>query len=133
MTAATEKLGAVERAIDVLIQRGGDGDADELAQALTAAEAAVEEATALADQVERRTGSLAELRDRENRLQEQFREVGVDAATVTEKIAASTTQLGEIRARVAAAAGDDPSVEDRGGIGTAGRAGRRRRCRVGGP
>ncbi|MFC9557088.1 AAA family ATPase [Rhodococcus sp. NPDC056960] len=113
LTAATEKLGAVERAIDVLIQRGGDGAADELAQALTAAEEAVEEATALADQVERRTGSLAELRDRENRLQEQFREVGVDAATVAEKIAASTTQLGEIRARVAAAAGDDPSVEDR--------------------
>ncbi|MDT2008289.1 SMC family ATPase [Rhodococcus opacus] len=113
LTTATEKLGAVERAIDLLIQRGGDGDADELAQALAAADTAVGEASALADQVERRSGSLTALRDRENQLQERSREVGVDAATVAEKIAASTTQLGEIRARVAEAAGDDPSVADR--------------------
>ncbi|GCE36546.1 Exonuclease SbcC [Rhodococcus wratislaviensis] len=113
LTTATEKLGAAERAIDVLVQRGGDGDADELAQALSAAESALGEATALGDQVERRSAILTELRDRESRLQERSRDVGADAATVAERIAASTTQLGEIRARVSQAAGDDPSVEDR--------------------
>ena len=113
LTTATEKLGAAERAIDVLVQRGGDGDADELALALSAAESAVREATALGDQVERRSAFLTELRDRQSRLQERSRDVGADAATVAERIAASTTQLGEIRARVTRAAGDDPSVEDR--------------------
>lgn len=112
-TTATEKLGAAERAIDVLVQRGGDGDADELAQALLAAESAVGEATALGDQVGRRSAILDELRDRESRLQERSRDVGADAAAVAERIAASTTQLGQMRARVSQAVGDDPSVEDR--------------------
>ncbi|MEV0945606.1 SMC family ATPase [Rhodococcus sp. NPDC049939] len=113
LTATRDELAVVERAIEVLIQRGGDGNADELAQARSEADRKVQEATALAEKVAVYGKSLEELRDRESRLQEHLRELGVDAATVAEKIAAISAQLEEIRIRVSAAAGEDPSVKAR--------------------
>ncbi|WP_072688056.1 AAA family ATPase [Rhodococcus marinonascens] len=113
LTATRDELAVVERAIDVLIQRGGDGDTNELDQARAEADTMVRESTALADEVGKRAKSLEELRDRESLLQERLRGLGVDAATVAEKIAASAAQFEEIRIRVSAAAGEDPSVEAR--------------------
>ncbi|AOW91918.1 ATP-dependent dsDNA exonuclease [Rhodococcus sp. WMMA185] len=113
LTATRDELAVVEREIEVLIQRCGDGDVDQLAQAHTEADRKVQEATVLSNEVGARAKSLGDLRDRESQLHERLRELGADAATVDEKLAATAAQLDEIEIRVKAAAGEDPSVEAR--------------------
>ncbi|MCQ4122390.1 AAA family ATPase [Rhodococcus tibetensis] len=109
VNTAVEALTTAERAIDVLVQRCGDGDVAELDVELAAAEAAVHRATELGERAASRAQHLGELRDRESQLHARSHDLAVDAATVAEKITSGVAQLEEIRARVSEAADDDRS------------------------
>ena len=113
LQAETERQTQLERTVDLLAQRGGDGDRDELRRLYQAAVAEVEQARSLAAGLGRASASLDELRSRGAQLDAQSRAVDTERATLDTRIAAAEEQVASLRARLSAAAGDDRDVQAR--------------------
>ncbi|MFC7448863.1 AAA family ATPase [Rhodococcus daqingensis] len=111
--AAADRLATIDRAIEVLVERGGDRDLDLLETELAAATGAHAEAEALAVCEPERAGRLSGLRVEEEGLQERSREAAAELATLDERIAGAVHQLNAIRTRLAEASGGDESPRTR--------------------
>ncbi|WP_306360833.1 AAA family ATPase [Nocardia sp. CC227C] len=110
---AQRQVADLERAIEVLVERGGDADKAELAGALDAATKRYESARRLAERVEALTAELARLRADETRLQDELRDCETRAGAIMERIVATDRRLAELTERLHAAAGADGTVERR--------------------
>ncbi|WP_433591697.1 AAA family ATPase [Nocardia sp. CA-145437] len=115
--AARERAGQLvaelERAVEVLVERGGDVDKAELAAALddsTRQFTAAERAAGLVDGL---TAELNTLRADQTRLQNEARECESRMSATTERIVATDRRLAELTERLRAAAGADGTVERR--------------------
>ncbi|MGW2664344.1 AAA family ATPase [Nocardia tengchongensis] len=115
--AARERAGQVvaelERAVEVLVERGGDVDKAELAAALddsTRKFTAAERAAGLVDGL---TAELNTLRSDQTRLQDEAREAESRGSATTERIVATDRRLAELTERLRAAAGADGTVDRR--------------------
>ncbi|MFI6868544.1 AAA family ATPase [Nocardia sp. NPDC050406] len=110
---AQQQVADLERAVEVLVERGGDADKAELAAALNAATERFETARTLAARVEPLTADLARLRADETRLQDDLRDCENRGSANTERIVATDRRLAELTERLRAAAGADGTVERR--------------------
>ncbi|WP_458690982.1 AAA family ATPase [Nocardia tengchongensis] len=115
--AARERAGLavaeLERAVEVLVERGGDVDKAELAAALddsTRKFTAAERAAGLVDGL---TAELNTLRSDQTRLQDEAREAESRGSATTERIVATDRRLAELTERLRAAAGADGTVDRR--------------------
>ncbi|MFE3023164.1 AAA family ATPase [Nocardia tengchongensis] len=115
--AARERAGQavaeLERAVEVLVERGGDVDKAELAAALddsTRKFTAAERAAGLVDGL---TAELNTLRSDQTRLQDEAREAESRGSATTERIVATDRRLAELTERLRAAAGADGTVDRR--------------------
>lgn len=115
--AARERAGQavaeLERAVEVLVERGGDVDKAELAAALddsTRKFTAAERAAGLVDGL---TAELSTLRLDQTRLQDEAREAESRGSATTERIVATDRRLAELTERLRAAAGADGTVDRR--------------------
>ncbi|WP_280376462.1 AAA family ATPase [Nocardia wallacei] len=103
----------LERRIEVLVERGGDGDKAELAAALTAATDAYEAAGRAAAQHDDLTVESARLRSAETRLHDELRELESQCSAVQERLLAADRRLAELTERLREAAGADGTVDRR--------------------
>ncbi|WP_067688469.1 AAA family ATPase [Nocardia jejuensis] len=110
---AGQRVAELERAIEVLVERGGDGDRAELAAALNAATTRYTEARALADLHDRLTAEVERLRADESRLQDELRDCESRGSATMERIVANDRRLAELTERLRAAAGADGTVDRR--------------------
>lgn len=110
---AQTRVAELERAIEVLVERGGEADKAELAAALNVATERLETARRLAAGVDARTADLARLRADETRLQNELRDCETRTSATTERIVATDRRLAELTERLRAAAGTDGTVERR--------------------
>ncbi|NKY46084.1 AAA family ATPase [Nocardia cerradoensis] len=103
----------LERRIELLVERGGDGDHAELAAAVNAAterfRSAQQQASAAAD----RTAEVERLRTAETELHTRLRELESRGSAVQERILSVDRRLAELTERVRVAAGADGTVERR--------------------
>lgn len=103
----------LERRIELLGERGGDGDPAELAAAVNAAteqfRSAQQKASAAAD----RGAEVERLRSAETELHSRLRELESRSSAVQERILAADRRLAELTDRVRVAAGADGTVERR--------------------
>ncbi|MFF0495351.1 AAA family ATPase [Nocardia aobensis] len=103
----------LERRIELLVERGGDGDHTELAAAVNAAteqfRSAQQQASAAAD----RTAEVERLRTAETELHTRLRELESRGSAVQERILSADRRLAELTERVRVAAGADGTVERR--------------------
>lgn len=113
LEAEVRRATELERAVDLLVQRAGDGDVETLEQAHASASAALDQARAAAADVAPLTSSLEELRSRGAQLEEQARAVGNERAVLDTRIEAADEQVRRMRDRMMAAAGADGSVPAR--------------------
>ncbi|WP_027501018.1 AAA family ATPase [Rhodococcus sp. UNC363MFTsu5.1] len=111
--AASERLAKVDQAIEVLLERGGDRDPDQLAAELSAATEAHADAHALAAREPALADRLSGLRAEQEGLQERSRVATAELATLDERIAGAVHQLETIRTRIAEASGVDESPQAR--------------------
>ncbi|CAM3153870.1 SMC family ATPase [Prescottella defluvii] len=111
--AETEQVVQLERAVDLLVQRGGDGDRDALQQAHAVATAEVSRARDTAATLTRATGAMDELRSRGVQLEEQSRAVDAERTALETRIESTEEQVRRIRDRMVEAAGTDRSVPAR--------------------
>ncbi|MBF6482848.1 AAA family ATPase [Nocardia otitidiscaviarum] len=110
---AQRQVADLERAIEVLVERGGDADKAELTGALNAATERYESARRLAERVEALTAELTRLRTDETRLQDELRDCETRVGATTERIVATDRRLAELTERLRTAAGADGTVERR--------------------
>ncbi|MEV6767195.1 SMC family ATPase [Nocardia sp. NPDC051030] len=110
---AGQRVSELERAIEVLVERGGDGDRAELAAGLNAATTRYTEARGLADLVDKLTAELDRLRAEETRLQDELRECESRTSATVERIVATDRRLAELTERLRVAAGLDGTVDRR--------------------
>ncbi|MBF6330929.1 AAA family ATPase [Nocardia transvalensis] len=110
---ALTRVNELQRRIEVLVERGGDGDKAALAAALNAATARYEAADAAATRHDDLTVELARLRTEETALQEELRDLDSRCSAVAERIVAADRRLAELTERLRAAAGADGTVERR--------------------
>ncbi|MBF6174417.1 AAA family ATPase [Nocardia blacklockiae] len=103
----------LDRQIEVLIERGGDGDKAELATALNAATERYEAAGSAAARHDDLTVELARLRTAETRLQDELRDLESRCSAAQERILAADRRLAELTERLREAAGADGTVERR--------------------
>lgn len=103
----------LERRIEVLVERGGDGDKAELAAALTAATEGYEAAGRAAAQHDDLTVELARLRTAETQLHDELRELESQCSAVQERLLAADRRLAELTERLREAAGADGTVDRR--------------------
>ncbi|QCQ90200.1 AAA family ATPase [Rhodococcus sp. SGAir0479] len=113
LDAETARVTELERAVDLLVQRGGDGDPAELRDAYTAASAEVDRTRAAAARVPDLSQAVDDVRARGAELEEQSRLVGNERAVLETRIDAAEEQVRRMRERMAEAAGDDPGVPAR--------------------
>ncbi|MFI1911787.1 AAA family ATPase [Nocardia sp. NPDC020380] len=115
--AAREQRGLLvtelERAVEVLVERGGDADIAELAAALDASTTRFQEASRLAGQVDGLTTELDRLRGEDTRLQDELRDSESRSSATMERIVATDRRLAELTERLRAAAGADGTVDRR--------------------
>ncbi|MFJ4652436.1 AAA family ATPase [Nocardia sp. NPDC088792] len=115
--AAREQRGRLvtelERAVEVLVERGGDADIAELAVALDASTTRCQEASRLAGQVDGLTAELDRLRAEDARLQDELRDSESRSSATMERIVATDRRLAELTERLRAAAGADGTVDRR--------------------
>lgn len=115
--AAREQRGRqvteLERAVEVLVERGGDADIAELAAALDASTTRFQEASRLAGQVDGLTAELDRLRAEDARLQDELRDSESRGSATMERIVATDRRLAELTERLRAAAGADGTVDRR--------------------
>ncbi|MEU1208034.1 AAA family ATPase [Nocardia sp. NPDC005825] len=115
--AARERAGQLvaelERAVEVLVERGGDVDKAELAAALDDSTRQFTAAQRAAGLVDGLTAELNTLRADQTRLQNEARECESRVSVTTERIVATDRRLAELTERLRAAAGADGTVERR--------------------
>ncbi|MFD4179902.1 AAA family ATPase, partial [Rhodococcus sp. NPDC058514] len=111
--AAADRLAKIDQAIEVLVERGGDRDLDQLAAEVSAAALAHADADALAVRAPALADRLSGLRAEEEGLQERSRSATAELATLDERIAGAVNQLDTIRKRIAEASGVDESPQAR--------------------
>uniref|UniRef100_UPI00247A3447 SbcC/MukB-like Walker B domain-containing protein n=1 Tax=Nocardia thailandica TaxID=257275 RepID=UPI00247A3447 len=109
----TQQVNGIEREIEALIARGGDGDPVALAAAVRAAADRLADAADLADQVPALTARLETVRSAESRLQDESRDLDARRATVATTLSTGTARLAELDTRLRAAAGADGTIEAR--------------------
>ncbi|MFF2556036.1 AAA family ATPase [Nocardia sp. NPDC058058] len=110
---AGQQVAELERAIEVLVERGGDADKAELASGLATAETQWDEARGRAELVDGLTAELQRLRTEESGLQEELRDCESRGSATTERIIATDRRLAELTERLTTAAGADGTVERR--------------------
>ncbi|MFC9996652.1 AAA family ATPase [Nocardia sp. NPDC127526] len=114
---AREKAGTrvtdLERAIELLVERGGDADRAQLAADLQAATERHEQSRRSATAVDALTAELARLRADETRLHNELRDCESRSSATTERIIAADRRLAELTERLQTAAGTDGTVERR--------------------
>ncbi len=110
---ALAQLTDLQRRIEVLVERGGDGDKAELTAALNTVTARYESASTMATRHDDLTVELARLRTEDTGLQEELREAQSHASAVAERILATDRRLAEVTDRLRIAAGADGTVERR--------------------
>jgi len=113
LEAETERQSQLERTVDLLAQRGADGDRDELRRLRETAAAAAERARSIAAGLARASASVSELRSRGAQLDEQSRAVATERAALDTRIEAAEEQVLSLRTRLSEAAGGDRSVQAR--------------------
>ncbi len=109
----TDRQSQLERTVDLLAQRGGDGDRDELRQLREMAAEAVDRARSIAAGLARASASVSELRLRGAQLDDQARAVATERAALDTRIEAAEEQVASLRTRLSEAAGGDGSVQAR--------------------
>ncbi|MFG1791740.1 AAA family ATPase [Nocardia sp. NPDC049149] len=107
------RISSLERDIEALTARGGDADRVELAAALRAATDRYEDTAELAALADGLTAELTRLRTDETRLHDELRESDSRRSAVAANIAAATTRLAELTARLRTAAGGDETIDRR--------------------
>ncbi|MTE15305.1 AAA family ATPase [Nocardia aurantiaca] len=110
---AGQLVAELERAVEVLIERGGDVDKAELAAALDDSTRRFTEAKRAAGLMDGLTAELNALRAEQTRLQDEFRECESRSSATTERIVAIDRRLAELTERLRMAAGSDGTVERR--------------------
>ncbi len=103
----------LERRVELLTERGGDGDPAQLAAARDAAAKRFHATRATASAAEDLTARVAGLRGTETELNGRLRELESRSTAIQERILAADRRLSELTARVRAAAGADRTVERR--------------------
>ncbi|WP_230465109.1 SbcC/MukB-like Walker B domain-containing protein, partial [Nocardia seriolae] len=110
---AGQLLAELERAVEVLVERGGDVDKAELAVALDDSTRKYNEAKRSAGLVDGLTAELRTLRADQTRLQDEARESESRGSATLERIVATDRRLAELTERLRVAAGADGTVERR--------------------
>ncbi|MBL1076042.1 SMC family ATPase [Nocardia sp. 2] len=110
---AGQRVAELERAIEVLVERGGDADKAELAAALNDSAQRQAEARKLASLVDGLTAEFERLRAEETRLQDDLRECESRGSATMERVVATDRRLAELTERLRAAAGADGTVDRR--------------------
>ncbi|MVU81815.1 AAA family ATPase [Nocardia sp. ET3-3] len=110
---AGQAVAELERAIEVLVERGGDADKAELAVALDDSTRRFAEAKRVAGLVDGLTAELNALRAEQARVQDEVRECESRGSATLERIVATDRRLAELTERLLAAAGADGTVERR--------------------
>ncbi|MEC3916758.1 SMC family ATPase [Nocardia sp. CDC160] len=110
---AGQAVAELERAVEVLVERGGDVDKAELAAALNDSTRRYTEAQQAAGLVDTLTAELNKLRADQTRVQEEARECESRGSATLERIVATDRRLAELTERLLAAAGADGTVERR--------------------
>ncbi|GAB0105668.1 SMC family ATPase [Nocardia sp. JMUB6875] len=110
---AGQSVAELERAIEVLVERGGDVDKAELAAALDDSTRKLTEAKRVAGLVDGLTAELNKLRAEQARLQDEVRECESRSSATLERIVSTDRRLAELTERLLAAAGADGTVDRR--------------------
>ncbi|MET8423997.1 SMC family ATPase [Nocardia sp. NPDC004860] len=110
---AGQRVAELERAVEVLVERGGDVDKAELAAALDDSTRRYTAAKGIAGLVDGLTAELGTLRADQTRLQDEARECESRSSATTERIVATDRRLAELTERLRAAAGADGTVDRR--------------------
>ncbi|MRH86611.1 AAA family ATPase [Nocardia sp. SYP-A9097] len=110
---AGQQVADLERAIEVLVERGGDVDKAELASELAAADARWTAASDRAKLADGLATELERLRAEETRLQDELRNCESRASATIERVVAADRRLAELTDRLTAAAGADGTVDRR--------------------
>ncbi|AYF72776.1 SMC family ATPase [Nocardia yunnanensis] len=110
---AGQRVAELERAVEVLVERGGDVDKAELAAALNDSTRRYTEAERIAGLVDGLTAELNALRTDHTKVQDEVRECESRASATLERIVATDRRLAELSERLLAAAGADGTVERR--------------------
>ncbi|MFE3193528.1 AAA family ATPase [Nocardia sp. NPDC059240] len=110
---AGQSVAELERAVEVLVERGGAVDRAELAAALDDSTRRYTEAQRVAALVDGLTAELNTLRADQVRLQDEARECESRSSATLERIVATDRRLAELTERLLAAAGADGTVEKR--------------------
>ncbi|MGW4121988.1 AAA family ATPase [Nocardia sp. NPDC004711] len=110
---AGQLVAELERAVEVLVERGGDVDKAELAVALDDSTRRYTAAKGIAGLVDGLTAELGTLRADQIRLQDEARECESRSSATTERIVATDRRLAELTERLRAAAGADGTVDRR--------------------
>lgn len=103
----------LERRIELLVERGGDGDHAELAAAVNAATERFRSAQQQASAAAERSAEVERLRTAETELHTRLRELESRGSAVQERILSADRRLAELTERVRVAAGADGTVERR--------------------
>lgn len=111
--AATARVAAIERECDVVILRGGDRDANELATALNDATDRLTAAVEAARRADELTETIELLRSRDAQLADALRSSEKQLGVVVERIAAHSKRVAELRLRVQEATGADTTAAER--------------------
>ncbi|MCM6775949.1 SMC family ATPase [Nocardia sp. CDC159] len=112
---ALAQVTELQRRLEVLVERGGDGDRAELAAALDATTARYQSASTTAARHDDLTVELARLRTEDTGLQDELRDLETRRSAVAERILAADRRLAEVTERLRVAAGADGTVERRRG------------------
>ncbi|MEV6100708.1 SMC family ATPase [Nocardia sp. NPDC051981] len=110
---AGQLVAELERAVEVLVERGGDVDKAELAAALDDSTRRYTAAKGIAGLVDGLTAELGTLRADQTRLQDEARECESRSSATMERIVATDRRLAELTERLRAAAGADGTVDRR--------------------
>ncbi|WP_330185142.1 SMC family ATPase [Nocardia sp. NBC_01503] len=110
---AGQQVAELERAIEVLVERGGDADKAELAGGLAEAETRWAAARDRAELANGLTAELERLRTEDTRLQDELRDCESRSSATMERVVATDRRLAELTERLTTAAGADGTVERR--------------------
>ncbi|WP_069146347.1 AAA family ATPase [Rhodococcus erythropolis] len=113
LSKVADRQVTVERDIDRVIARGGDGDSEELDRLRAEARNAVDEATHSAGQVGVLAQKLAQLNGRDTELQQESASLTAELAALAERRTTLSATVEQIRAAIVAAVGEDSTIAAR--------------------